>query len=81
MNRMIEDPDAQRIFREEWVPELLDLLTERPGGGTKRRLAGRELSLLFGGFWVRCERCKSVHRPVPGFSRCLDCGSPSVVES
>ena len=79
MNRIIENPDARKIFRDEWVPELLDLLTERPGGGTQRRLAGRELSLLFGGFWVRCERCKSVHRPVPGFSRCLDCGGPSVV--
>lgn len=78
MRRIIEAPDAWRIFRNQWVPRLLDLFTEHPGGGNERRLVGRELSLVFEGRWVRCKRCKSVHRPVPGFSRCLDCNAPSL---
>ncbi len=78
MSRIIEAPEARRIFRNQWVPRLLDLFTEHPGGGNERRLAGRELSLVFEGQWVRCKRCKSVHRPVPGFSRCLDCNTPSL---
>lgn len=78
MSRIIEAPEARRIFRNQWVPHLLDLFTEHPGGGNERRLAGRELSLVFEGQWVRCKRCKSVHRPVPGFSRCLDCNTPSL---
>ena len=78
MRKIIEALDAQRIFRNQWVPRLLDLFTEHPGGGNERRLAGKELSLVFEGRWVRCKRCKSVHRPVPGFSRCLDCNTPSL---
>ncbi len=78
MRRIIEAPDAQRIFLNQWVPRLLDLFTERPGGSNERRLVGRELSLVFEGQWVRCKRCKSVHRPVPGFSQCLDCDTSSL---
>jgi hypothetical protein len=48
------------------------------GHGGEYQLRGSELSLLFAGPWVRCSVCKSVHRPVPGLSYCLDCGSEAI---
>ena len=46
--------------------------------GGEYQLRGSELSLLFAGPWVRCSVCKSVHRPVPGLSYCLDCGGEAI---
>ena len=77
MGTVLEDNAARKVFLDKWSPVLLDLFTEEAGGGYKR-LRGSELSLLFEGTWVHCVNCKSVHRPVPGLSRCLDCGSQEI---
>ena len=67
---------ASKLFNDKWTPELLALFTTDMGG--EYQLRGSELSLLFDGAWVRCATCKSVHRPVPGLSHCLDCGSEAI---
>ncbi|MDE0031680.1 MAG: DUF1998 domain-containing protein [Deltaproteobacteria bacterium] len=79
MDRLFPDVAARQTFRKSWLPTLLNLFTEDMGGGI-RRLRGSELSLVFEGIWVHCARCRSVHRPVPELSRCLDCGSPDGTE-
>ena len=74
MDTVLRERSARRIFRDQWLPELLSLFTEDTGAGV-RRLRGSDLTLIFDGRWIHCIRCKSVHRPVSGISHCLDCGS------
>jgi ATP-dependent helicase YprA (DUF1998 family) len=76
MDLIIRDKAARKIFNERWTPELLALFTTDMSG--EFQLKGSELSLLLEGSWVRCDTCKSTHRPVPGISHCLDCGSDFV---
>lgn len=73
MDTVIRDKNARKIFNDKWTPDLLSIFTSDMGG--EYQLRGSELSLEFDGPWVRCATCKSVHRPVPGLSHCLDCGS------
>lgn len=76
MDVIIQDKAARKVFNERWTPELLALFTTEMGG--EFQLKGSELSLLLEGAWVRCDTCKSAHRPVPGIAHCLDCGSDAV---
>lgn len=76
MDDVIRDKGARKLFNDKWTPELLLLFSTDLGG--EYQLRGGELSLLFEGPWARCDTCKSVHRPVPGLSHCLDCGSDDV---
>ncbi len=77
MQIAINDKVARRIFEKEWLPKLLHLFTEPPDSSQKY-LRGSELSLMIEDLWVRCPDCKSVHRPISGISRCLDCGSEAI---
>lgn len=77
INAMIGDKTARKRFWDQWHPELISTFTKSKEGGN-RYLNGSELSLQFEGDWVHCTSCKSVHRPIPGHDRCLDCGSLSV---
>ena len=74
---VLGDKAAQRVFWDQWSPELLKVFTEDKEGGFKR-LRGNQLSLMFEGSWVHCLNCKSVHRPILGLSHCLDCGGVGV---
>jgi ATP-dependent helicase YprA (DUF1998 family)/Zn finger protein HypA/HybF involved in hydrogenase expression len=76
MDKVIVDKAARKIFNDKWTPELLVMFTNDMGGAYQLR--GGQLSLSFEGEWVRCATCKSVHRPMPGVSKCLDCTSPDV---
>ena len=76
MGAIITDKAARKLFNERWTPELLALFTTDMGG--EYQLKGSELSLLLDGAWVRCDTCKSVYRPIPGISHCLDCESNAV---
>ncbi len=76
MDRVLIDRDTQRLFRNQWLPKLLNLFTQ--DSGEYKRLRGSELTLLFDGNWCHCSTCKSVHRPVPGIEHCLDCGNTNV---
>jgi len=77
MEKILLDKASRKIFDAEWTPQLLKLFTQDVESGFKR-LRGSELSLLIEGEWARCVSCKSVHRPLPGLRRCLDCGSINV---
>ena len=77
MATVLGDKGAQKVFWDQWSPELLNLFTEDTGGGV-RRLRGNQLTLMFEGLWVHCVNCKSVHRPISGLSHCLDCGGTGV---
>ena len=79
MQTILADRAARKIFDSQWSPELLALFTEVTANGF-RRLRGNELTLAFGGKWVRCASCKSVHRPVSTITRCLDCGGSDISE-
>lgn len=74
---VILDKAARKVFWDSWSPELLKWFTQSVESGY-RCLNGSELSLLFDGDWVHCPSCKSVHRPIPGIERCLDCDSDAV---
>ncbi len=77
MDRLLQSKDSRKIFKDRWLPQLLTLFTETMDTGVPR-LAGRNLSLMLGGEWVRCQACKSVHRPIPGYNICIDCGATNV---
>jgi hypothetical protein len=78
MNTVLMDKPARKIFWDKWSPALLSLFTEELDG--LKRLRGSELTLAFKGNWNHCDTCKSVHHPVPGIPRCLDCGSENIRE-
>ncbi len=77
MDTVLIDTAARKLFWDKWSPALLAIFTQESDSGFKR-LRGSELSLLFGGEWVHCPSCKSVHRPVPGLPHCLDCGGEDI---
>lgn len=76
MDKIITDKTSRKIFNDQWTPDLLSMFTNDMGGAYQLR--GSQLSLQFEGSWVRCETCKSVHRPMPGLLKCLDCESTSI---
>lgn len=77
MDTVLTDKAARKIFWDKWSPALLALFTQDSDSGFKR-LRGSELTLIFEGKWTHCTSCKSVHRPVPGLTHCLDCGSQDI---
>lgn len=74
MDTVLLERTARMTFRNKWLSELINIFTEDIGDGLNR-LRGNDLTLLFGGKWVHCANCKSVHRPVSSIAHCLDCGS------
>lgn len=70
--RRLPTPAARTTFKQKWLPILLRVFAERMGD--RYRLQGQFLSLMFDGVWVRCDDCRSVHRPVRLLPICLDCG-------
>ncbi len=77
MKTVLGNEGALKVFRDQWSPKLLRLFAEDTEGGEKR-LRGSQLTLMFEGSWVHCPNCKSVHRPIPGLSHCLDCGGVGI---
>ncbi|NTF91623.1 DUF1998 domain-containing protein [Agrobacterium rhizogenes] len=77
MKKIIGDKAAYKIFEKNWEPRLHASFTQDVDNGFKR-LLGRNLALELDGDWVRCEDCRSVHRPVPRIPQCLDCGSSNI---
>lgn len=79
MGTVLTDKAARKMFWDKWSPALLSIFTQDSDSGFKR-LRGSELTFLFEGKWTHCASCKSVHRPVPGITHCLDCGSQDIRE-
>lgn len=79
MDRVIPAGPARKAFAKDWVPVLINTFTEPTQGG-KRRLLSTKLALHVGGDWRRCNTCKSVHRPIKGVAKCIDCESADVFD-
>jgi hypothetical protein len=79
MDRVLVDANSRKLFDTKWVPSLLTEFTSDQSGGV-RRLEGKSLTLRLNGDWVRCNACKSVHRPVSTLKHCLDCGSKDIID-
>ena len=77
MERVLGTKEARRAFKKDWLPRLLPIFTERLADGGTRLLASN-LSLEIGEAWQRCPTCKSVHRPIPNVTVCMDCGTVGV---
>jgi ATP-dependent helicase YprA (DUF1998 family) len=78
MDKVLTQPRQRTVFNRDWRDRLRQWFTIAPSDGGRRILASN-MSLIIGGEWVRCPRCKSVHRPIEGLARCIDCGLADVV--
>ncbi len=78
MHRLLRDKPARSLFEKEWVQRLLGLFAEQ-SGPNKFRLKGGELSLAIGGNWSYCQSCRTVQRPFPGRTTCVNCGQDTAV--
>lgn len=77
MQKVLPDSAQRKAFDKTWNTPLMNLFADEMESGF-RRLAGKNLSLQMDGAWVRCEDCRSVHRPVPKLAHCLDCSSTKI---
>ena len=77
MDRVLTTKEAKRIFKKEWIPRLMSMFAQALQEGGSRVLANH-LTLQIGGAWVRCDTCKSVHRPIGTLASCIDCGASTV---
>lgn len=74
--RMLPTPTTRNVFRAQWLPQLLNWLTEPVGG--KFKLLGSRLTLLMDGEWAYCTICRTTQRPFPGRNVCINCNKPRV---
>ena len=77
MERFLGDRQSKTAFNRTWRPELLRLFTDQMSP-RQFQLQGRTLSLLLGGEWAYCRRCRATQRPFPELIRCVNCGSDTV---
>lgn len=78
IKRFLNDKNTQNIFKKSWLPRLLEIFAEPLGGKNSHQLRGGKLSLLVGGEWAYCDRCRETQRPYPGIIKCINCGSNSL---
>lgn len=71
IDRWLDTNAAKNVFRQNWMPTLLQTFCE-PAGNKFRLLAGK-VALELGGEWGYCERCRFTQRPYPGTNRCASC--------
>jgi hypothetical protein len=76
IERLLPNTAAKKIFKGDWLPQLLSWLTEKVGD--KYHLQGSKLTLSIGGNWAYCTLCRSTQRPFPGLSVCINCRKPRV---
>jgi ATP-dependent helicase YprA (DUF1998 family) len=76
MKKLLGSKANIKIFNDAWLPTLKNTLTDNLDGSF--RLTGRNITLSFDNRWVRCGTCTSVHKPIPGITKCLDCESLAI---
>jgi hypothetical protein len=72
---------SQALFKNVWLPTLLNIFAERMGGTNakpKFRLKGSSIRLETSGPWEYCSICRSVQRPYPDVPKCIRCHSPEI---
>ena len=77
INKFFPDKGTKSAFKKTWLPGLLRMFTETVGP-KQHRLRGGDLSLLVGGEWAYCSRCRTTQRPFPGLTKCINCGENNV---
>ncbi|MBN8865397.1 MAG: DUF1998 domain-containing protein, partial [Sphingobacteriales bacterium] len=75
LQKTIGSKAGKDIFKQKWLPFLIKLTDDLNG---TLRITAKHLDLDFSSPWIRCKTCSSVHRPIPGHSKCLDCQSEEV---
>jgi ATP-dependent helicase YprA (DUF1998 family) len=78
MSLLLTARGAKAAFEKEWLPLLLKAFADEISG--KYRLKGSEVSLSIGGSWSYCQACKTVQRPFPGRTTCINCGQGAAHE-
>jgi len=76
IERLLRNPAAKKVFKADWLPQLLSWLTEKVGD--KYHLQGSKLTLLIGGDWSYCTLCRTTQRPFSGLSICINCRKPKL---
>lgn len=76
--RVLNTPEAQSVFKREWLPQLLQKFCSNLDG--TYRAAGRQLSLDLGTGWGYCGACRNVQRLVGDGAVCTKCGKREVEE-
>jgi len=79
INRLMGTPAAKRLFETAWLPEMVRRFTEPTPEPKKYRLKGNELSLELDGAWAYCQSCRTVQRPYPGRTICIQCDQDTAV--
>ena len=77
MDRFVENRIALSVFNKSWLPQLLNIFTEKLESG-QFRILGSELSLSLGGDWAYCQICRTTQRPFPNLDKCINCGKHAV---
>ena len=77
VKRFLGDTASWKLFNKSWLPKLLDLFAEAVSG-KEHQLRGGKLSLLLGGEWAYCNRCRETQRPYPDLKQCINCGSDAL---
>jgi ATP-dependent helicase YprA (DUF1998 family) len=70
--RFLRTYQADKRFEQEWLPQLIKMFTES-AGSNQHRLRGIDLSLAVDGAWSYCKSCRTVQRPIPGNTTCVNC--------
>jgi ATP-dependent helicase YprA (DUF1998 family) len=71
-DRWLGSTEIKRQFAQSWLPILLELFCEPAGNGYRARAGNFALEL--GGEWAYCQSCRTTQRPMPGTTRCVNCG-------
>lgn len=77
MKRFVENRTALSTFNKSWLPQLLNIFTEKLESG-QFRILGSGLSLSLGGDWAYCQICRTTQRPFPNLDKCTNCAEHAV---
>jgi ATP-dependent helicase YprA (DUF1998 family) len=75
-DRWLSSTETKREFARVWLPSLLEFFCEPAGNSFKARAS--TFALEPGGEWAYCQSCRTTQRPMPGTTRCVNCGRDRV---
>ena len=77
LDRWVTDKEARKVFNAEWVPVLLEVFCELVAP-KKYRIQAATLGLDMSTEWGYCQTCRTTQRPLPGSTKCVNCGRDRV---
>lgn len=73
----LSNENFKQTFKNDWLPTLLnEFCIPKPSG--EYMMYGENLTLMLDGKWAYCQTCRTVQRPFPGRSICVNCGHDTV---